>query len=158
MFQEPYHHRAFALCRRNRKDSLEGCAVIDTPKDSESPRLLTKKDAAAYVGVSVATFAKWVAAGLFPPSLSITKMWDRKAIDAQLDKMSGLEVKPLTMAGMNAEGWSVMRKKLPDLAYSDRRQMAQTSCRELINLAFAHFGRVSAIQQVKSDIYCSDVP
>ena len=56
-----------------------------------TPRLLTMKAAAAYVGVSAPTFAKWVAAGLFPPSVSITKMWDRKAIDVYIDKLSGLE-------------------------------------------------------------------
>jgi len=59
--------------------------------DTETPRLLTKKAAAAYVGVSAPTFAKWVAAGLLPTSVSITKMWDRRAIDAHLDKISGLE-------------------------------------------------------------------
>jgi predicted DNA-binding transcriptional regulator AlpA len=68
--------------------------LSEQPKDSGSPRLLTKKAAAAYVGVSVPTFSKWVAEGLFPPSVSITKMWDKKAIDAQLDKLSGLESKP----------------------------------------------------------------
>lgn len=59
--------------------------------DNDLPRLLTKKAAAAYVGVSVPTFAKWVLAGIMPASASITKMWDRKAIDSQLDKISGLE-------------------------------------------------------------------
>lgn len=58
--------------------------------DNEA-RLLTKKAAAAYVGVSAPTFAKWVLAGIMPASVSITKMWDRKAIDSQLDKISGLE-------------------------------------------------------------------
>lgn len=76
---------------RRPKNSRQGGAGTDTPEDTESPRLITKKAAAAYVGVSVPTFAKWVAAGLFPPSVSITKMWDKKAIDAQLDKLSGLE-------------------------------------------------------------------
>jgi predicted DNA-binding transcriptional regulator AlpA len=61
------------------------------PRPDIQPRLLSKKDAAAYLGVSTPTFAKWVAEGLFPPSVSITKMWDKKAIDAQLDKLSGLE-------------------------------------------------------------------
>jgi predicted DNA-binding transcriptional regulator AlpA len=59
--------------------------------DVTTPRLLTMKAAAAYLGVSTPTFAKWVDAGLFPRSVSITKMWDRKAIDAQLDKLSGLD-------------------------------------------------------------------
>lgn len=59
--------------------------------DNDPPgRLLNKGAAARYCGVSRPTFDKWVAAGLFPPSVSITKMWDRKAIDIALDKMSGL--------------------------------------------------------------------
>jgi predicted DNA-binding transcriptional regulator AlpA len=78
---------------RKPKNSREGGAGTDTPDNTKSPRLLTKKAAAAYVGVSVPTFTKWVAAGLFPPSVSITKMWDRKAIDSQLDKISGLEAR-----------------------------------------------------------------
>jgi hypothetical protein len=59
--------------------------------DNTNPRLLTRKAAAAYVGVSAPTFAKWVLAGILPPSVSVTKMWDRKAIDDRLDKISGLE-------------------------------------------------------------------
>lgn len=65
--------------------------MIENCIDTETPRLLTKKAAAAYVGVSAPTFAKWIVAGLLPTSVSITKMWDRRAIDAHLDKLSGLE-------------------------------------------------------------------
>lgn len=62
--------------------------------DDRAARLLTKKAAAAYVGVTTPTFAKWVLAGVLPPSASITRKWDRKAIDAALDKISGLERDP----------------------------------------------------------------
>lgn len=65
------------------------------PANDNEPRLLTKKAAAAYVGVSAPTFAKWVLAGIMPPAVSLTKMWDRKAIDIQLDKISGLEARPV---------------------------------------------------------------
>jgi predicted DNA-binding transcriptional regulator AlpA len=57
---------------------------------SPEPRLLNKKEAAAYCGVSVGTFSKWVKAEIMPTAVSITRRWDRKAIDAALDKMSGL--------------------------------------------------------------------
>lgn len=57
------------------------------------PRLLTQKQAAAYCGVSAPTFAKWVLNGAMPPALSGMKRWDRKAIDAHLDKVSGLDVR-----------------------------------------------------------------
>lgn len=62
-----------------------------TAANDNVPRLLTKKAAAAYVGVSAPTFAKWVMGGIMPPPVSLTRMWDRKAIDTQLDKISGLE-------------------------------------------------------------------
>lgn len=46
--------------------------------------------AAAYLGVTSATFAKWVAAGTVPKPLPGTRRWDRKALDMTLDKASGL--------------------------------------------------------------------
>jgi predicted DNA-binding transcriptional regulator AlpA len=59
--------------------------------NDNQPRLLTKKAAATYVGITTPTFSKWVLAGIFPPTVSITRMWDRRAIDAALDKLSGIE-------------------------------------------------------------------
>ncbi|MDI3564945.1 AlpA family transcriptional regulator [Bradyrhizobium sp. Arg816] len=55
------------------------------------PRLMTGREAAAYCGVTVATWAKWVALGIVPPPLPGTRRWDRKALDLALDKMSGIE-------------------------------------------------------------------
>lgn len=55
-----------------------------TPANDNHPRLLTKKAAAAYVGVSVPTFAKWVLQGIMPVPFSVTRKWDRVAIDAVL--------------------------------------------------------------------------
>jgi hypothetical protein len=54
------------------------------------PRLMSGADAAAYCGVTPATFTKWVAAGTVPPPLPGTRRWDRKAIDASLDRFSGI--------------------------------------------------------------------
>lgn len=54
------------------------------------PRLLSGADAAAYCGITAATFSKWVAAGTAPPPLPGTRRWDRKAIDLALDKSSGI--------------------------------------------------------------------
>ncbi len=65
-----------------------------TPANDNRPRLLTKKQAAAYLGASPATFAKWVLAGIIPSALSITRKWDKKALDAALDKISCLESNP----------------------------------------------------------------
>ena len=55
-----------------------------------TPRLLTRRQAAAYCGASVPTFNKWVLAGVLPQSISITNRWDRHALDAELNKHSGL--------------------------------------------------------------------
>lgn len=46
--------------------------------------------AAAYCGVTLATWSKWVAAGTVPAPLSGTRRWDRKALDLALDKASGI--------------------------------------------------------------------
>lgn len=54
------------------------------------PRLMTGPEVAAYLAITPATFAKWVAAGTAPPPLPNTRRWDRKAIDAALDKASHL--------------------------------------------------------------------
>ena len=56
----------------------------------EPARLMSKSQAAAHLGVSLPTFSKWVAADFIPGALPIRK-WDRKALDAALDKMSGLK-------------------------------------------------------------------
>jgi excisionase family DNA binding protein len=53
-------------------------------------RGLTREEAAAYLGLSPQGFDSWVRAGRIPGPLPGTKRWDRKAIDAALDKLSGL--------------------------------------------------------------------
>jgi predicted DNA-binding transcriptional regulator AlpA len=55
------------------------------------PRLLSGADAAAYLGITPATFSKWVSDGTIPKPLSGTRRWDRKALDLALDKLSGIE-------------------------------------------------------------------
>ena len=55
-----------------------------------APRLLTRRQAAAYCGASIPTFNKWVLAGVLPQSVSITNRWDRLALDAELNKRSGI--------------------------------------------------------------------
>lgn len=57
---------------------------------NDNARLLSRGAAAAYCGVSVATFSGWVAAGHMPRPLFGSRRWDRKAIDIALDKASGL--------------------------------------------------------------------
>ena len=60
--------------------------TIDRP-----PRGLTRDAAATYCGLSPAGFDDWQQRGLVPGPMPGTKRWDIKAIDAALDKLSGLD-------------------------------------------------------------------
>lgn len=54
------------------------------------PRCLDRSAAAEYCGLSVAGFSLWVAKGFVPGPLPGTRKWDRLALDAALDRMSGV--------------------------------------------------------------------
>ncbi|NEJ73761.1 hypothetical protein GR197_25010 [Rhizobium phaseoli] len=54
------------------------------------PRLIGRKEAAAYCGISPTCFSMWVARGIMPPTLPGTRRWDRRAIDAMLSALSGI--------------------------------------------------------------------
>ncbi|RXG86138.1 hypothetical protein EAS62_37850 [Bradyrhizobium zhanjiangense] len=58
------------------------------------PRGISKKQAAAYAGCeSLSAFNEWVRRGIMPKPIPGTRKWDRKAIDAALDRLSGLQPK-----------------------------------------------------------------
>ncbi|WP_234840846.1 helix-turn-helix transcriptional regulator [Sinorhizobium meliloti] len=57
---------------------------------SNSPRLIGRKEAAAYCGISPTCFSMWVASHKMPPAIPGTRKWDKRAIDAKLDEISGL--------------------------------------------------------------------
>lgn len=63
---------------------------MKTAESPDAPRLLRKKDAAAYCGVSTPTFDKWVSSGSLPNALPGIGRWDRRGIDAALDRLSGI--------------------------------------------------------------------
>lgn len=54
------------------------------------PRLMTRTDAAAYCAVTPSRFYQLVKAGTLPAAVKGTTRYDRKAIDAALDKLGGL--------------------------------------------------------------------
>lgn len=59
------------------------------------PRGLTKAQAAAYVGfASTRAFDAQIARGVFPRSMPGTRVWDRNALDAAMDRLSGLSRPP----------------------------------------------------------------
>lgn len=58
---------------------------------NDSPRLIGRREAAAYCGISPTCFSMWVASHKMPPAIPGTRKWDKRAIDARLDEISGLE-------------------------------------------------------------------
>ena len=54
------------------------------------PRCLTLQQAADYCALTPSGFAAWQRQGIVPGPILGTKRWDRKALDAALDKASGL--------------------------------------------------------------------
>jgi len=79
-----------------------------TPAVVLPPRGLTRDQAAAYAGCrSLSTFSDWIRRGLLPGPIPTTRIWDRRAIDAALDRLSGLQanlvVSPL-------EEWKARRR------------------------------------------------
>lgn len=63
-----------------------------TAANDNTPRLMGRKDAAAYCGIAESTFSLWVATHKMPPCIPGTRKWDKRAIDAKLDEISGLGV------------------------------------------------------------------
>jgi|GEM_PF-2864631 len=60
-------------------------------------RGLTRAEAAAYLGLGTTEFNRWVTQGLVPPPLRradrAPPRWDRLALDAYLDRLSGLSAR-----------------------------------------------------------------
>jgi hypothetical protein len=57
---------------------------------SDDARLLTRIEAARYLSISVGAFDDWIRRGLVPRPIPSTRRWDRRAIDAALDALSGV--------------------------------------------------------------------
>ncbi len=53
-------------------------------------RVLTKSEAAAYCKLTPSGFSDWVAKKRLPGPITGTRRWDKLAIDAALDRLSGL--------------------------------------------------------------------
>ncbi|RYH00279.1 MAG: hypothetical protein EON58_00615 [Alphaproteobacteria bacterium] len=58
---------------------------------TDAPRLIGRKEAAAYCGIAESTFSLWVATHKMPTTIPGTRKWDKRAIDAKLDEISGLD-------------------------------------------------------------------
>ena len=53
-------------------------------------RLMTEQQAAEYVGIPISQFRYWVACSRLPQPLLDSELYDLRAIDAALDKLSGI--------------------------------------------------------------------
>jgi len=58
---------------------------------TDNPRLISRAEAAAYCGITPTCFSMWVASHKMPPSIPGMRKWDKRAIDAKLDEISGLD-------------------------------------------------------------------
>jgi predicted DNA-binding transcriptional regulator AlpA len=56
----------------------------------QSPRLLTKQEAASYCGITRDTFDDYRLRGIVPGPIFGTNRWDKKKIDLWLDTASGI--------------------------------------------------------------------
>lgn len=53
-------------------------------------RNLTRNEAAAYCRLKPSAFSDWVAKKIVPGPIKGTRRWDKRALDAALDRISGL--------------------------------------------------------------------
>ena len=72
-----------------------------------APRLLTREQAAAYCGVGLTTFTAWIWRGIAPGPVHRTHRWDRKAIDAALDVLGGIDDK---LEGKALDQWKAKHR------------------------------------------------
>lgn len=61
-----------------------------SPANDNGPRLIGRREAAEYCGITPTCFSMWVASHKMPPPIYGTRKWDKRAIDAKLDEISGL--------------------------------------------------------------------
>ena len=75
---------------RKRKPTLAGVARQSALPPTLTPRLISRDDAAAYVGVSPNTFDKMIADGLMPNPRRLTERrlaWDLRQLDTAIDRL-----------------------------------------------------------------------
>jgi hypothetical protein len=68
---------------------------------------MTRKEAASLCALSLSGFSRWVAEGIVPGPLPGTQRWDREAITAALNCLSGLASKSEQLSPL--EEWRAKR-------------------------------------------------
>jgi hypothetical protein len=99
------------------KEDFSVAAMAHTPStfrqreaiNNIAPRGLTREQAARYAGCeTLSAFANWVRRGILPGPIPGTHRWDKRAIDAALDRASGLQT---TLAPSALEEWKARRAR-----------------------------------------------
>jgi hypothetical protein len=67
-------------------------------------RLVTEKQAAETIGIELATFREWVSCGRLPKPIPECGKFDLKAIDAAIDRISGLSNPSNALEAWRAKG------------------------------------------------------
>lgn len=79
-------------------------------------RFLTEKEVAEYLPLEISQFRHWIRIGRMPAPMPDINLWDRKALDAACDRLSGLG------APQNAlDSWEEKRKAKDGLRSAERR-------------------------------------
>lgn len=73
-------------------------------------RLASEKQAADALGLDLATFRAWVASGRLPKAIPDCNKYDLRAIDAALDRISGLGNPMNALDAWRAKGASNARR------------------------------------------------
>jgi len=60
--------------------------------DNDNKRLMGRVEAAEYCDLSPSAFSQWITVGRLPKPIAGTHKWDKRAIDARLDELSGISV------------------------------------------------------------------
>lgn len=105
---------------------------------SDGPRLIGRREAAAYCGISPTAFSGWVASHKMPPAIPGTRKWDKRAIDAKLDEISGLGgVSSSADTSDEFEKWdkSYRERQARRAPYKPRLQLRQQQQRVLMFMA-----------------------
>lgn len=79
-----------------------------------SRRCLTREQAADYCGLTPTGFYAWQRQGIIPGPIPGTKRWDRHALDAALDKASGLRHPEAGGINEEVEEWFRRYAEHPD--------------------------------------------
>jgi hypothetical protein len=79
---------------RGRMDDGQGTAMRSAERLDGQPRLMTIDELATYCRLSPSGVRSLIARGLLPQSLPGSRRWDRRAVDAALDRASGIRAAP----------------------------------------------------------------